>query len=181
MSVAKRIYEAIEKIHRQDFEGALIPTSIALDRTAQKFYRKDKSKKSDYKQFLTDNMALITRVSLGTSVLNLHVAFHHPDIELDANGMCRFEAIIYHAVRCGLVHAAELPDNLVFEPGKRLEHRKNLLILPAELISGLMMAVVCCPVNAKERVPDGACVVIGDVEHPVNRFWGNPQRLLELL
>lgn len=182
MSIAKRICEATEKLHRGDFEAALIPVCIALDTTSKKLYRKSKHDNSIYKKFVKENLVLITAAAFGGSTIGtLRLKYSHPSIRSDANGVCTFEEIVYHAVRCGLVHDSELPDNLEFRPGKMFAVEKSSLVLPAELITGLMMAVVCCTANTAERVPEVCGLDIAGAFHSLNRFWGRPERLRALL
>lgn len=40
MSIANRVEDAFDKFTGEDADGALIPCSIAIDATAQKFYGK---------------------------------------------------------------------------------------------------------------------------------------------
>lgn len=93
---------------RNDPERALLPLSAAIDATATKLYTQ-RGRKS-YKEFIHQNLNLITEVSFGTSILNINLKYDHPDLEADPDGRCSIQNILYHVVRCGLVHSAELPQ-----------------------------------------------------------------------
>jgi hypothetical protein len=112
--VGKRVAEAIQKMSVKDPEGALIPASIAVDATAIKEFP-NKRNNISYKQFINHYLPLITKVSLGgLSTTGLRFGYFHPDITPDSEGEVSIEQIFYHIVRCGLLHNAKLPDNLIF-------------------------------------------------------------------
>src|SRR6266699_7136605 len=105
MSIAKRIREAVERYAEGDFEASLVPMSIALDATATKVY--SRRGKSSYKRFIQENMVLITKIaSGGPSVENFYFGYNHPEIEPDYQGRVSIQAILYHVVRCSLLHSA---------------------------------------------------------------------------
>jgi hypothetical protein len=171
-SIGKRVAEAMEKIDARDAEGALYQICSALGSTADREYPNPGGK--SYRQFIHDNMSVITRVGMGVEILNLHLGgFSHPEITPDASGTCRFEQVLYHAVRCGLYHEGKLPDDLRFEFGKAFDHRGPVLVLPAELIYGLITAVVIAPVNAGEKLPDHFGFIInGCCRLRADAVWG---------
>ena len=108
MSIGKRVAEAVEKMDAGDPEGALFQISSAIDATAKREF--SKAGRRSYKDFVHDNLALITDITFqGTRILNLHFAFDHPQIAKDSSGTCTIQDILYHAVRCGLYHDSALP------------------------------------------------------------------------
>src|SRR5688500_6195752 len=116
MSVGKRVAEAIDKMQQRDAEGALFQICAPIDSTAKREASKGGGK--TYREFVHDNLGLITRVGLGVGILNVNLGqFDHPKIKTDEHGRCSVEQILYHAVRCGLYHEGKLPPNLRFDFG----------------------------------------------------------------
>lgn len=180
--IGKRVGEAFEKLDASDFEGALIPTSIAVDATAQKAYS-GQGTGSAYKAFLHDNLGLITRVGMGGGgILNLHLGgYSHPKLKPDANGHCSVEQVLYHVVRCGLLHEGCLPGDIHFTPESRIRGGATLT-LPAGFIVGMLAAAVVCPVNAGELAPANCGFIFPTQKRaPVNDLWGRPDLIEQCL
>ena len=183
MSIGKRIEEAVEKMQRGDAEAALIPTSIALDATAKKEYPQIRRNDVAYKQFIRENFGFITKVAFrGTTIGALHVKFDHQDVRPGRDGTCSIEQILYHVVRCGLIHDGQIPKNLRFvkEDVIKCEGGKSLT-LPAGLVYGLIAAVVVAGSNASERVRDDLVFNFRGRAAPVNEVWGQKEKLLDVL
>jgi len=181
MSISKRIMEAIDKMVAGDAEGALIPVSIAIDATAQKEYPKCETGDA-YKIFLHKNLKLITKSSFGgVTIENIRIKYNHPKIKVDNDGTCSVEQILYHAVRCGLLHKANLPLNLKFTNEGMIKVENDLLILPASLVYGLITAVVSSPVNCKESIPLNYGMNIRNHSVPLNELWGKGEKVSEIL
>lgn len=178
MSIAKQISEAIDHVVAGDVEGAFVDACIALDATATKEYGEEG--RGPYKQFIRENLELITRATFGHTGITgaLRIEFSHPRIKADADGLCGIEDILYHAVRCGLLHSTKLPDNIGFGPSGVLQvSRDGKLLLPQSIIDGLILAVVASPVNADERVPVGYAMNGRDL----NELWGERDVVLAFL
>jgi hypothetical protein len=155
MSIAKRIAEAIDKLLAGDPESALIPVSIAVDATASQMYPTKKNNEA-YKDWLHDNLSLITKAGMGNVSVteSFRFAYNHPDIIPGDDGCCSFEQILYHVVRCGLLHGAELPENLTFSTDGVIKIDSGRLTLGSSLIYGLIVAVVVSPVNGGQTIPN---------------------------
>jgi len=181
MSIAKRIEEAITKMDAGDFEGALIPTSIAVDATAIQEYPNTRNSTA-YKNFIHENFEIISKVSSGGTVTigNLKLKYNHPDITPDQDGMCSIEQILYHVVRCGLLHTASLPSNLKFINKGMIKVDTNSVILPTGFIYGLLAAVVVSPFNKHQRLSSDSVFKIREYIIPLNELWGNKEKLVEL-
>ena len=178
--VADRITEAIQKLQQKDFEGSLIPISIALDATAKREYGKKDGQ--TYKDFIKSNMRLITRSGCGPSIANIQISFSHPEIKNPRpDGTCTMDEILYHVVRCGLLHEAELGPTLRFEEGNSLRMDGQTQVLPSCLISGLLISVVGAPVNVGERVDDNYVLNLRGYLAPLNLFWGKRDETANLL
>lgn len=179
MSIAKRVAEAVEKMAQSDPEGALLPISSAIDATATKHYNR-RGRKS-YKDFIHENLGLITKVAFGPSILNINLKYDHPDLTIGPNGLCTIQDVLYHVVRCGLAHSAELPSTLRFVDEDKFRVENNLLVLPASLIYGLIAAVVVCPANIDQTISESYGFNVRGFQITMNNLWGKKAALENLL
>lgn len=178
MSIANRVTEAADKYIAGDYENCLIQASIATDATAKATFPTESGNQA-YKRFVHENMKLITMVAFqqGRSILNLNLGYRHPELQPNAEGLCSLQQIFYHVVRCGLIHEGRLPDDIELRLGRILSLDNNQLLLPAELLMGLVLAVVAAPQNASESYPDR--YRFGDV--PFSKLAGNAQAVFGLV
>ena len=158
-----------------DPEAALLPISTAIDATATRRYGK-RGRKS-YKDWLHENLELITRVALGSPIFNLRLNYKHPYIEEKNDGLCGVEDILYHVVRCGLAHDARLPSNLIFTKDSSFEVRGELIVMPSSLVYGLIVAVIVCRRNANEFIRERYRLELGDNKIKINKLWGKREPL----
>lgn len=179
MAISERIREAMDRMSEKKPEAALIPASIAIDATAKRSHGGGVGDR--YKALLHDNLALITKVGLGPSIKeSFRLKYDHPRIIPGENGLCSIEQILYHAVRCGLLHEATLPSNLKFVEESIVKVEDGLLVLPASLVNGLIVAVVVAPVNKDESLPERYGITVGGHQIPANKLWGKKDKLLDL-
>src|SRR5262245_13698054 len=109
MPIGKQVSDAVTKMDAKDPEGALFAICAAIEATATKEF--GAGGRRNYKDFIHQNLDVITWTAFGPRILNLKLAYQHPDVKLDADGLCTFEDIMYHVVRCGLYHTTDLPNN----------------------------------------------------------------------
>ena len=180
MSIGKRVAEAIQKMDENDAEGALYQICSTIDVTAKN--ELGKGGRSSYKSFLHSNMDLITAIAFGgTSILNLHLKYEHPNIETDEKGCCTFQDIIYHAVRCGMYHEASISENLRFVDGGRIQVEDDYICLPSALIYGLIICVVTSPANKNESLGQPSILNLLGVPLLVDCVWGKREELRWLM
>jgi hypothetical protein len=180
MSIGKRVSEAIDKMQASDPEGALFAICAALEASAVKEF--GKPGRASYKDFVSQNLGLITNVAFGRGrILNLRLDYEHPQMKKSPDGVYPIEEILYHAVRCGLYHAAELPSSLRFVAEQKIYSDKGALVLPASFVFGLITAVIVAPVNAHESASRPSMLNLGDFPIPISHLWGRRAELLWLL
>lgn len=179
MSIGKRISETIEKMDSLDFEGALFAICAAIDATAQK--ELNIRGRDAYKTFIHQNLGLITDIAFGgKKVLNINLKYEHPKIKKTTDGLCSLQDIIYHAVRCGLYHAAKIPDDIKFTPEQKIKVENNNLILPASLICGFVVAVIISPANKNENASKNEILNLHNFQIPINKLWGRREEFFWL-
>ena len=179
MSVAKLIAEAITKLEAGDPEGALIQVCIAADATAKREYPKIPKNHVRYKSFLHDNLALIGGVAIGVwAKSHFRLKYQHKDLKTGPSGCCDLEDLLYHVVRCCLLHEGEVPKNMRFVPERVI--RQGLageLVLPYSLVIGLLLAVVGSPANAAETIPARFHINVDGRIIQINELWGEKERM----
>lgn len=183
VTVGDRIKEAIDDINQEKLELALSHVCIAIDITARKLSGAEKSKKTDYKKFLLEYMWLITYMGIpGLMAPGISFNFKHKDIKSDAEGRCGIEDVIYHVIRCGLIHSTGADSKIVWSHDINISDGKNL-VLPDNLIWGLIGAVVFCPANKDELIPEIYWISIDGFKFFIQEIWGRvdlAQRVIKL-
>lgn len=81
--------------------------------------------------------------------------------------------MLYDVIRCTAVHEAKLPDNLHFTQSPLIQTGPDgELVLPIDLIYGLLIAVVGSPKNADQLVAGDPDFSFGGKSIPINEMWG---------
>lgn len=171
MSVGVRVQESLEWLDRRRAESALLSICPAVDATAQK--ELGRRGRTAYKQFLESNFPFAFAVISGVRIEHIRIAYSHPEIALAPDGTCSLIDIFYHAVRCGLLHTAELPSDLAFTFGDSIGFQSGKLSLPADTIYATILAVVLSPVNSAETESINHHLTFRDgTSVPVAALWG---------
>lgn len=179
--IGKRVREAAERLLVSDYEGSLIPLSIAANATANREYPAITGDSNKCRQFFRDNMDLLTYFASGGALCAARVELLCKDSITGKNRIHTLDEILYKTIRCQLVHSAELPSHL-----KLVEHFEitglPTLILPRMITFGLMLSIVAAPSNRGETtggeyflpLDERGGVGIEDV-------WGDKPRLIEAM
>jgi hypothetical protein len=151
MGLPDRVNDCFAKYESRDFEGAFFAICSPVEATATSEY--GRGGRSSFKRFILENLELITVATFGVaSIKKLSLNYQHPELKPSDDGLYGIEDIFYHAVRCGLYHASELPRNINFIDESRINTLGEILCLPARLSIGLALAVIAAPVNAGSAV-----------------------------
>lgn len=174
VSVGRRVQEAIDHMGKREIALALTPACIALDVTAQRHAGVKRSSRTTFKKFVQDHLWLITYMGFpGLMATTVRVPFNHPDIKPDAAGTVGVEDIIYHIIRCSLVHSDEAAMKVVWNKAIALGlDPSGKLVLSENLIWGLLGAVILSPLNKTETIPDTYWISIADFKMFVSELWG---------
>jgi hypothetical protein len=179
MSITKRVIDAFAKMVANDPDGALFQICAAIEKTAKR-ERRPKGKKG-YKAWVSDNVPIITAIGIGPALAGLRVAYSHPELPPSADGAHGIEDIIYHVVRCGLYHDASLPTDLQITEDKVGSGQAGELLIPKNLVLGLIVAVAASPANANEQTTTGYFFSIADTRFELDKVWGKRASLLTQL
>jgi len=177
VTVGQRVKEAIDYMGQempQAVTSALTPACIALDVTSQRHAGASRSARKHFKKFVQDYLWLITYVGFpGLMSSTVRVPFAHPDVKPDAAGTVGLEDIVYHVIRCSLIHSDERAAKVVWnrEIGLGLDSNGDL-VLNNQLVWGLVSAVVVAPENRNETIPNDYWLQIGPFRNFVSELWG---------
>jgi hypothetical protein len=179
MPIGDRIKEAIDKMQQRDNVNSLIQVSIAIDATAKKIYPKLKTSER-CKAFIRDNQAFITRTAFG--LLEIQGPF-----ELEFNGQDgkthtkTFEEVLYHLVRCSLIHEGDLPNEVEFTDSKSIGVTNGgKILISTNIIMALIMSVIASEPNAREKLPICYTATIDNRNLILNDFWGKKEELYKI-
>ncbi len=174
ISVGQRIQEAIDHMDRGDYALALTPACIALDITSQRHFGAKRSGRTIYKRFIQEHLWLITYVGLpGLMATTIRIPFSHPEVKADAAGNIGIEDVIYHVIRCSLVHSDDKSAKVTWNNAISLgmDGSGNLVLNP-QLIWGLVAAVVFSPTNKGESIPEQYWLHVADFKMFISELWG---------
>ena len=180
MAIRDRVKEAIDKLNLNDPVNALIQISIAIDATAKKVYP---GKKTSFrcKKFLEDNRGFISRVAFGKLEIQGPMLFVM-DPSQNSKKTKTLEEILYHLVRCSLLHEGELPNEVQITTRNSIGITKDgKVLLPINMIWAMILAVIGSHVNRSERLPPGYTASIGNQTIDLNDFWGNKEQIYSLV
>ena len=174
MSVGSQVTNALRRMQRREFEDAVIATSVALSATARLEYPEDGDKEACHR-FLNRNLPIICKVGWKAFGVLQPMKFKYR--RLDGRGtpvaVRTMPEMLYDVVRCTAVHEAKLPNNLRFTDAPVIQIGfDGELVLPIDVISGLLIAVVASPKNSGERVDGDPMFSFEGRTKRLNEFWG---------
>ena len=174
MSVGRQVTDAMRKLAERRFEDAVVATSVALSATARLEYPKDRDKAA-CRKFLEHNLPIICRIGWVAFGVSQPINFRYRRLDSKAPGISvrTMPEMLYDVVRCTAVHEAGLPDNLRFTELPLIQTGLDgELVLPIDVIYGLLLAIVGSPNNAGERVDGEPTFSFGGKNVRINELWG---------
>ena len=179
MSVGSQVADAMRKLSEDRFEDAVVATSVALSATARLEYPKD-SDKAACRKFLEQNLPIINKigwVSFGVSQ-NINFRYRRLDSRKPGIEIRKMPEMLYDVVRCTSVHEAGFPDNLRFTKQPVIQTGfDGELVLPIDVIYGLLMAIVASPENADKQAEGDLVFSFGGKSIHVNELWGERRKM----
>jgi hypothetical protein len=153
MSVGTQLADAIRKLSEDRFEDAIVSASVALSATARLEYPACGDKEA-CRNFLQQNLPIISKigwVAFGVSQ-PINFLYRRLDSKKPGKSIRTMPEMLYDVIRCTAVHEAKLPDNLRFTKQPLVQTGSDgELVLPIDLVYGLLLAVVASPKNADQR------------------------------
>lgn len=143
MSVQSFINSAKILYENENYQEALCLACSAIDACASNKYPNEKNNVA-YKNFLKDNFRVICKRGFpGLSAGEIRIKVNVPSINLktDENGYVGMEQIIYHVLRCGLVHKCDIENNIKFTDNTIIGDWNDYFYIPKNIILGLIDSV----------------------------------------
>src|SRR5262245_295060 len=172
MSVGSQVADAMRKLSEDRFEDAVVSASVALSATARLEYPAW-GDKAACRKFLEQNLPIISKIGWAAFGVSQPINFLYRRLDAGKPGKCvrTMPEMLYDVIRCTAVHEAKLPDNLRFTKQPLIQTGSDgELVLPIDVVYGLLLAVVASPKNADQRLEG----------NPVFSFGGSHVRLNDL-
>jgi len=151
MSIGNFIEASLHHYNHKQYDIALALASSAIDATATKCgYIGNNNTK--YKDYLRHNMkTIITFGFPGISASGIKIKCHNiKGLKTDKEGMIDIENIIYHTIRCGLIHQCDISQEIEFTEQTIIGDFNQKFKVPKNLVLGLIVSVVQSKCNQDE-------------------------------
>lgn len=171
-TVGQFVQEAIDFMNSGSYKLSFLPIAQAIDETVKKAAGKETASEDDFKRFLKDNWQLIVFMGMPRALpLPLNIPFALKRIVPQFNVHYGVEEIILHLIRQTLL-TGKMPAQIGFNRGDAFEIKKNQLLLPHTLGSGLLGVAVVQEVNRDETIGDKYWMNIADFKMFISELWG---------
>lgn len=179
MSVGTQVVDAMTKLSEQRFEDAIVAASVALSATARLEYPTCRDKEACHK-FLEHNISIISKIGWVAFGVSQPINFRYRRLDSRSSGISirTMPEMLYDVVRCTAVHEAGLPANLRFTELPMIQTgRDGELVLPIDVIYGLLLAIVGSPGNAAEHADGDPVFSFGGKSIRMNELWGKREKI----
>jgi hypothetical protein len=86
--------------------------------------------------------------------------------------------MLYDVIRCTAVHEASLPKNLRFTKQSIIQTGfDGELVLPIDVIYGLLIAIITSPKNSDEQVDEDPLFWFRGKSIRINELWGERDKI----
>jgi len=172
--IGQHVKYAIDAYTRREFLLAFEQACIALDMTAKNYYNSHKSTAKNYQNLLKEYLWLLELMSF--SGINLEEStfgnFSFVDSHDKQHDNPSMQEILYHIVRCSLIHGDQSDQIFRFHQEDSIFLGKDILMLPYRVLWGLLGVVVFCKANKNETTADGYYLSIYNRQYDINMSWG---------
>ncbi len=174
MSIGTFVSSSLELMDEGKYDVALSLAYSAVDATSAKCFPNLRTNNSRYKSFLKKNMRIVTTYGMpsviagGIKIKCINI----PDLKTDDDNMAGLEDILYHVIRCGLIHQCEIEDRIEFTERTILGDFEGKFRIPFAIIFGLIMAVILSKENSSEKIPSTKEININEKNTDLNSLWG---------
>ena len=183
MEIGNFISSAIKNYKDGQYNVALSLTCSAIDATARKISPSLNNSKK-IKKFISDNMRIVSFFGLpGISCGGLRINCDSiPEIKKDAQNRVGLEDIIYHAIRCNIIHECKPDPRIEFIAHTCIGGEKNgKFFLPAQILNGLIFSVLLQETNINEKVDFKMEIKLPNKTYDINELWGKKEELMPVM
>ena len=176
MSIGSFIEASLYHFEQKQYDISLALACSAVDATASKCGYEG-SNNTKYKQFLKENMRMITTFGFpGISASGIKIkCVNITGFKTDNNNRVDIENIIYHTIRCGLIHQCDIDSQIEFTPDTFIGDFINKFKMPRNLVIGLIVAVVRAKCNQNEQLCEDYLITnpLTKKKINLNKIWGD--------
>ena len=176
-TVGEFVQEAIDFADRGLSELALIPACAAFELTAQKA-----SSDINYRKIVDENWWLISFLGFPHSTL-LYLELPIVIKEISPNPRNHTLKDIVTFVLTHTLRNGKLPENVNLRPVGKFERRGSRLLIPHNLVFGLLGYAIFNPVNKGETISDKYWLDVSSFKMFVSEFFGRidlAERIIKL-
>ena len=176
-TIGERVKYAVDHMERREFYAALEHACNALDVTSQRQYKQKSSSRSIFKKIIREYSWLIEFMSLGGINLDETKFSNFPIIDGTRSPILEpdFSDLMYHVVRCGLVHSDSLSEGFLFHNSNAVVLSAGEITFPESVVWGILSIVIFCPANEKEITSPGYWIGMFENKLVINDFWGQEE------
>ncbi|MCC6866482.1 MAG: hypothetical protein IT280_10030 [Ignavibacteria bacterium] len=180
MSISSFISGAIILNKLEQYDAAFALVCSTVDATSKKIYPSDNNNHRN-KNFIKKYFRIISTFGFpGIRADGMKIRCRNiPDIKTDKEEFVAIEDIIYHIIRCGLVHECKLDNRLQFINETRIGDFDGYFQLPKQIIWGLIIAVILCENNQSEKCNKNIEINIKGQVVKIDEMWGQEKKWLE--
>ena len=156
--------------------------SSALDATAKKVFPNQKNSQR-IKNFIRKYMYIVTNFGFpGISATAIRIkCIDVPNLKPDDEGYVGIEDIIYHTIRCGLIHECDIEKHIEFTVNTELGDFNKVFKIPYQLFWGLALPIIICKENADEKTEDNVKINLCGKDFWIQELWGKEEDLQKLI
>jgi hypothetical protein len=180
MSIANFISGAITLHNLGQHDTALALVCSSIDGTSKKVFPNAKKNTDRNKDFIKKYFRLISTYGFpGISAESIRIkCINIQDVTTDKEGYVGIEEIIYHIIRCSLIHECELDSRIQFIDQTQIGDFNKFFQLPKQTIFGLILAVVLCKNNWNEKCNQEIAINLNGQLIDINDIWGQEDKWL---
>lgn len=179
MSIGSQVADSMRKLAERRFEDAVVAASVALSATARLEYPMDGDRRA-CRRFLEQNEPIISKIGWVAIGVSQPMSFGYRRLDKPAPGVDvrTMPEMLYDVVRCTAVHEAGLPDNLTFTEYPVIQTGLDgELVLPIDVIYGLLIAVVASARNADQKAEGDPVFWFGGKSIALRDLWGKREKV----
>lgn len=170
-TVGSVVREAIDFTDKGLFEMAFVSACVAFSETAKKAFEKESLTETDYKRFIEENRQLISLMGVPKTLPEIQTPFELQKTAPRLRTSYPVENFLFYAVHQTVI-SGKLPATFTFNSNYSLETDMGRVLLPVNLIWGLLASVIFHPANKDETIPDKYWFSIANFKMFISEFWG---------
>lgn len=169
-TVSSLVQESLAFTDRGLFEAAFVFACAALSETAKKAFEKKDLSETDYKKLIEENRRLISFMGVPAALEEIEAPFELQRAAPRIRTSYQLEDFLFYTVHQTAV-TGRLPAAFTFS---NLSSETNIgkVLLPVNLVWGLLASVIFHPANKGETISDKYWFSVGDFKMFISELWG---------